>query len=275
MDQHRLKHLLETSMGSSGRITVLTGAGISAESGIPTFRGPEGYWTVGSRVYQPEEMATYSMFLKNPRAVWQWYLYRLGVCRRAAPNPGHHALVEMERLFTDRFTLVTQNVDNLHRRCGQSIANTYEIHGNIQWVRCAGGCSKDLLPLPSPVAVKTKDEPVSDTEWQALHCERCGGLLRPHVLWFDESYDEFYYGYESTLKTGRQTDLLLVVGTSGATNLPNQLVTEVYRRGGAIIDINLDTNPFGRLAERYERGMAIRGPSGTALPLILNQIEAE
>ena len=274
MDHQRLKHLLESSMISGGRITVLTGAGISAESGIPTFRGPEGYWTVGSRVYQPQEMATYQMFQQNPRAVWQWYLYRLGICRKAEPNQGHLALVEMEQHFAGRFTLVTQNVDNLHRRCGQSNENTYEIHGNIQCVRCANNCHDDLLPIPSAVSVKTKNAPISEAEWEALHCTRCGHLLRPHVLWFDEAYDETHYRYESTLEAGRKTDLLFVVGTSGATNLPNQLVAEVYHRGGVIIDINIDANPFGQLADRYERGMAILSPSGTALPLIVEKMTA-
>lgn len=272
MDHQRLKHLLEKSLCKGGRITVLTGAGISAESGIPTFRGPEGYWTVGSRVYQPQEMATFRMFRQNPRAVWQWYLYRLGVCRQASPNPGHRALVEMERRLPGRFTLVTQNVDNLHRRSGQSAENTYEIHGNIHWVRCAKACSDTLFPLPAPVSVKKKDELISDTEWQALHCERCGHLLRPHVLWFDESYDEAHYRYESTLNAGRQTDLLFVVGTSGATNLPNQLVAEVYHRSGIIIDINIESDRFGQLAEQYEQGMSIQQRSGIALPWILEQM---
>ena len=272
MDHQRLIQLLENSLGDGGRITVLTGAGISAESGIPTFRGPEGYWTVGSRVYQPEEMATWRMFQQNPRAVWQWYLYRLGVCRQADPNTGHHALVEMEQYFSGRFILVTQNVDNLHRRCGQSAENTYEIHGNINWVRCTNACSENLLPLPNPVTPKAKSEPISEPEWQALHCPRCGHLLRPHVLWFDENYDEFHYRYESTLEAGQQTDCLVVVGTSGATNLPNQLVAEVYHRKGAIIDINIEPNRFGQLAERYDRGLAIRKPSSIALPLIVKQM---
>ncbi len=274
MDQQRLRHLLKNALGGGGRITVLTGAGISAESGIPTFRGPEGYWSVGSSVYQPQEMATYQMFQRHPRAVWQWYLYRLGVCRNADPNQGHRALVEMERRFADRFTLVTQNVDNLHRRCGQRSENTYEIHGNIEWVRCANACHQELSPLPAAVSGKAKDEPITEAQWKALHCPRCGQLLRPHVLWFDESYDESYFRFESTLKAGRRTDLLVVVGTSGATNLPNQLVGEVYHRGGAIIDINVEANRFGQLAERYENGMAVRSPGGKALPVVVNEMHA-
>ena len=100
-----IRKMLATIARGDGRITVLTGAGISAESGIPTFRGPEGYWTVGSQVYQPQEMATFWMFTHQPDEVWKWYLYRMGVCARAEPNPGHLALAEMERRFGDRFTL--------------------------------------------------------------------------------------------------------------------------------------------------------------------------
>ncbi|MEJ2157234.1 MAG: Sir2 family NAD-dependent protein deacetylase [Desulfobacteraceae bacterium] len=274
MDHHRLKQLLAEGLNNERRVTVLTGAGISAESGIPTFRGPEGYWTIGSRVYQPQEMATLQMFRKDPRSVWQWYLYRLGVCRQADPNPGHFALADMEHQLPGQFTLVTQNVDNLHRKAGQSSDSTYEIHGNIHWVRCAANCGQPIMPLPDPVSVKKRDEPISDDEWQSLHCPRCRHLLRPHVLWFDESYNEEHYRYESTLDAGRQTGLLIVVGTSGATNLPNQLVAEVYHRSGVIIDINIASNLFGKLAERYERGMVIRQPSGIALPQIAQQMTA-
>lgn len=270
MDRQRLIELLHTSLDQGGRITILTGAGISAESGIPTFRGPEGYWTIGSQVFQPQEMATYKMFREDPRAVWQWYLYRLGVCRQADPNPGHLALVEMERLLPGRFTLVTQNVDNLHLRSGQGAGNTYEIHGNIEYARCANECSEDVVPIPKDVAGKAKNESISDVEWGKLQCRNCGHRMRPHVLWFDESYNEQHYRYESTLQTAMRTNLLVVVGTSGETNLPNQLATMVYRSGGALIDINIEPNRFGQLAERYDRGMSIREPSGTALPRIVD-----
>jgi NAD-dependent protein deacetylases, SIR2 family len=116
---------------SGGRLTVMSGAGISAESGIPTFRGTEGYWTVGSRVYHPQEMATRAMFDRSPREVWRWYLYRMGVCRQAAPNAGHRAVVDLERLLGERFTLITQNVDGLHLRAGSSPGRALQIHGNV------------------------------------------------------------------------------------------------------------------------------------------------
>ncbi|HVV49677.1 MAG TPA: Sir2 family NAD-dependent protein deacetylase, partial [Polyangia bacterium] len=101
-----------------GPIVFLTGAGISAESGIPTFRGAEGYWRVGSRNYQPTEMAAAAAFARMPEEVWRWYLYRRGVCRAAAPNDAHRALVALERRLGARFLLVTQNVDGLHLRAG-------------------------------------------------------------------------------------------------------------------------------------------------------------
>jgi NAD-dependent deacetylase len=274
MDANRMTRLLKEAVESTGGITVLTGAGISAESGIPTFRGPEGYWTVGSRIYQPQDMATLKMFQQNPREVWQWYLYRMGVCRQANPNSGHMALIALESLFPDRFTLVTQNVDNLHLRAGHRQHNTFQIHGNIFFFRCSKSCSSKIDPIPKEIHPKGKNDRVTRTEWQLLHCPDCGGLMRPHVLWFDETYNERYYHLESTLEAAHNTELLIVAGTSGATNLPNQVVWEVYRHGGIIIDINIDTNPFSRLADSYHRGASIRQPSSQALPWMIDCLKA-
>lgn len=273
MDDDRIDRLLHEAVSSHGGITVLTGAGISAESGIPTFRGPEGYWTIGSRVYHPQEMATLEMFRKNPKQVWQWYLYRMGICRRANPNAGHRALIDMECLFPDRFTLVTQNVDNLHLRAGHREQNTFQIHGNVFFLRCSENCNTAICPIPKQIHPKGKDEPISETQWRLLHCPDCGSLLRPHVLWFDESYNERYYRLESTLKAARNTDLLIVAGTSGATNLPNQVVWEVYEHAGIIIDINIETNPFSRLADSYRRGASIRQQSSKALPWLTARLK--
>lgn len=272
MYTEQLHALLDRVDLTAGRISILTGAGISAESGIPTFRGPEGYWTIGSTVYQPQQMATYRMFCDNPEAVWQWYLYRLGVCQSARPNPGHNALVKLENMLQERFTLITQNVDNLHLAAGQSIERTFQIHGNLFFVRCSADCSPQILPLPQGVSAKTKDTPLRTEEHRLLTCPACGSWLRPHVLWFDEIYNEHYYRLESTLEAARQTALLIVVGTSGATNLPNQVVVEAVRRNACLIDVNIDTNPFGQLAETYHRGMAVREASSGALPTIVKAI---
>src|SRR5215467_12132598 len=139
------------ALAREGRVVVLTGAGISAESGIPTFRGKEGYWTVGSKEYHPQELATHEAFTAMPWDVWAWYLYRRTVCRRAEPNPGHHAIVRMAAALPDRFALVTQNVDGLHRRAGSPDASTYPIHGDISLMRCSAECGLDRWPIPDAV----------------------------------------------------------------------------------------------------------------------------
>lgn len=269
-----LRELLQDMARKKGRITALSGAGISAESGIPTFRGPEGYWQVGSTVYQPQEMATFAMFSRMPEAVWQWYLHRMGVCRRAEPNAGHYALVEIEAQLEDRFTLVTQNVDGLHLRAGSSLRRTLQIHGNVHAMRCSLACTPAVYPIPGEVAPKERDEPLGEEDRRLLRCPLCGVRSRPHVLWFDECYDEEHYHFHSALKAAEKTDLLLVIGTTGTTNLPNQIAQEVFRRGGAIVDINIEMNPFARLARQCERGFFFRAPSATALPEVAAALRA-
>ena len=123
-----LEEILAEVRAARGAVVALTGAGISAESGIPTFRGEEGIWVVGSRHHVPQEMATRAMFDARPDEVWRWYLHRFGVCGAAAPNAGHRALVALERALGERFTLVTQNIDGLHRRAGSR--RVLAIHGD-------------------------------------------------------------------------------------------------------------------------------------------------
>ncbi len=264
-----IKNLLRDVARKSGHITVLTGAGISAESGIPTFRGPEGYWTIGSKEYHPQEMATHSMFMQNPDEVWKWYLYRLGICQSAEPNQGHLALVEMENCFKDRFTLITQNVDGLHLRAGNTLENTFQIHGNISYMRCSRECSADVFPIPEDVPEKAKGEELTEKDRKLLTCPNCGKQTRPHVLWFDETYNEHFYHYSSSLEMARKTAMLIVVGTSGATNLPNQVAWEVYRHGGIIIDVNIQENPFSDMALGSDRGYFMKEGSSMALPAVL------
>lgn len=265
----KIQEQLKKDVAAQINIVALTGAGISAESGIPTFRGPEGYWTVGSTVYRPQEMATFHMFTHYPEEVWQWYLYRMGVCAQALPNAGHQALVDMEKRFGKRFTLITQNVDGLHLRAGNSPERTLQIHGNVFFMRCSLECSPAIYPIPKEVQPKTKDEPLTDKDKELLICPLCGARSRPHILLFDEVYNEEHYHFHSALKAAREAGLLIVVGTSGSTNLPNQVVREVYHRGGRIIDINIDSNPFGDLAASTERGCLIRQPGTRALPALL------
>ena len=256
---------------TGGRLTVLTGAGISAESGIPTFRGPEGYWTVGSKEYRPEQMATHAMFSRDPWEVWAWYLYRRTICEKAQPNAGHQAIAEMEKIFEDRFRLITQNVDGLHLRAGNTEARTFQIHGNLHVLRCAANCCQRLFPFPTQIGEKKKNELVTEEEKEWLICPDCQGIARPHVLWFDEYYDEHFFRAESALQWAGITDLLLVIGTAGATNLPMQIGGMVSRNPHAIlIDINPQGNPFRNMAKNHPRGFVMEGGSGENLKKILS-----
>jgi NAD-dependent deacetylase len=261
---HRLHRLLE----EHGSMIVLTGAGISAESGIPTFRGKEGYWVAGSREYQPLDMATFRMFQRDPEAVWAWYLYRRGVCHAAQPNEGHRAIVELERRFGDRFRLITQNVDGLHIRAGNTLDRSYQIHGNINFARCARECGQAIWSLPElPGPARKRNEPLTDNERQCLRCPACGGWARPHILWFDECYDEEHFRFESSIRAAAEAELLLVAGTSGVTNLPLQVGRYAAATGTLILDINIEPNPFSRLAESCG-GVFLQGTSAALLPAI-------
>lgn len=253
-------------------ITVLTGAGVSAESGIPTFRGPEGYWTIGSRNYQPSEIATQAMFQRNPKEVWKWFLYRRGICEDALPNPGHLAIVKMEKLLGSRFRLVTQNVDGLHLRAGSNIDRTYQVHGNLNYMRCTRVCSSTIFPLPFGLSRKARDYDLSTSEWGMLVCPKCGTITRPHVLLWDEYYDEQYYRFESSLDAASKTALLIVVGTTGSANIPNQIVATVLERGGTIIDINPNFNVFSEAARQSAEGLFLQGNSASILPTLADLV---
>jgi NAD-dependent deacetylase len=267
----RLEDLLRGVEGRGGKVSVLTGAGISAESGIPTFRGPEGYWTVGSEEYRPEEMATQAMFSIDPWEVWAWYLYRRTVCRKASPNPGHLAVVRMEEILGDRFRLITQNVDGLHLRAGSTPDRTFQIHGNLHFMRCAAACSARIYPMPSEMQDKGRNQPLSEQEKAALHCPECGGITRPHVLWFDEFYDEHFYRANSAIQWASGSGLLLVVGTAGATTLPMQIGRMVSQNPDAVlIDVNPNANPFQALARNHPTGIVLEGNSGEVLPKVVD-----
>jgi NAD-dependent deacetylase len=260
--------------GARGRVLVLTGAGVSAESGIPTFRGPEGFWRVGSRNYLPEELATLEAFEKLPDELWAWYLYRRWCCRAAEPNAAHRALVELEERLGDRFTLVTQNVDGLHLRAGNSRARTLEIHGNLDFIRCTAGCTtraRDLVPMPAAFDAWPKERALSLAERELLRCRHCGARARPHVLWFDEFYDEELFRAQSALEAARATDLLLVVGTSGQTTLPMRIAETVCARTKPIVVLNLDESPFDLFA-RMSGGGVILGKAGESLPEVARRL---
>ena len=268
MLRERLETLL-SDLNPRKSITFLTGAGISAESGIPTFRGSDGYWTVGSKVYQPQEMATRAFFQKEPWEIWRWYLYRRGVCSQAKPNEAHHALVRMEQAKPAVFHLITQNIDGLHTLAGNSDRHLYEVHGNGHQMRCAARCSLERYPIPAGVLDKPDDKtPLTDEERALLVCPRCGHHTRPHVLWFDEYYEEPLYRSDTAMAAAASASVLITVGTSGATSLPVNAVIAAERRGAILIDVNPEPNPFQQFAEDHG-GLWLPGSSSQWIPTLV------
>lgn len=242
---------------NSRNIIVLTGAGISAESGLPTFRDKDGYWTKGSKNYHPMELARNSAFKEEPAVVWEWYHYRRNLYAKTEPNKGHYALVELEKLFKEKnkeFHLVTQNVDGLHRKAGSKPESMFEIHGNIFFMRCFKECTNELVPI-------------KNSETGVPICQHCGSPMRPHVLWMDEFYDEDYYKFTTVAHLGDEMDALMIVGTTLQTNLPYQLVNLAYYKKVPTIAINLESlglDQYGMLE--------LQGKSGEILPGIISKL---
>lgn len=268
----RLGELAREARGQGGRVVFLTGAGISAESGIPTFRGPEGYWTVGSRNYRAEELGTRAAFRQMPEEVWAWYLYRRGVCRAAEPNAAHRAIVDVERALGEDLWVITQNVDGLHRRAGTSPERLFEIHGNIDFLRCEDEHPR-LRPIPDTIDVSwDKTRRLTEEERRTLRC--CAGerWSRPHVLWFDERYDEALFRFESSLRAAFEASMLIVVGTSGATTLPSHIVSIAAQRRIPVICINADPSPFTEIAASLPRGLVFFGRACDYVPLVARVI---
>ncbi len=228
------------------RVVALTGAGISAESGVPTFRGEDGLW----KQYRPEELATPQAFMSDPELVWEWYFYRRQLISEAEPNPGHKALVELERLLGDAFTLITQNVDGLHRRAGSE--KPIELHGNIFVNRCHD-CAR-----------RFPDDALNFEELPP-RCPDCGGPVRPGVVWFGESLNPV--DIEDAFMKSQQATLFLSIGTSAVVH-PAAALPETAKRSGAhLIEINPSSTPLSPLADRV-----IRESSSQALPRLVEAV---
>ncbi len=259
------------------RVVVLTGAGISAESGVPTFRGPGGYWTSDDgRKHRAIDLARASTFARVPGLVWRFYLERLRHVRGVEPNVAHAALVTLEDALGDRFTLVTQNVDGLHRRAGSGPRRTFAIHGDLASVRCGADCGREVVSLPaSALELAEAELPVRPSEPPAaLACPRCGAWMRPHVLWFDECYDEGWFRFDSTCAAIRAADLLVVVGTSGATSLPNLVVDDADSRRVPFLVIDTDPGAFSERADRSHHAAFLRGPATRLVPVVVEALLA-
>lgn len=230
-------------LAQAARVCVLSGAGTSAESGVPTFRGPGGLW----RNFKPESLATPEAFHNDPRLVWEWYDWRRSVLSQVKPNLGHFALAQLEQRLQDRFTLVTQNVDGLHNRAGSQ--RILKIHGDIWWTLCLA-CNQ----VQSDFRVPLPELPP--------HCP-CGGMLRPAVVWFGESLPSLTW--EQAQDAARQCDLFLVVGTSAVVYPAASLAPLAQRHGARIIEINMEETPLSGAAE-----LSLRGPSGEILPQLID-----
>ena len=265
-----LGNRLATAVGERGSVVILTGAGVSAESGVPTFRGEDGYWTLGSHHHHPQEMATHAMFQRDPVGVWSWYLHRLGICRNAQPNPAHVAIAKTQSLLGTRCTLITQNVDGLHARAGSPHATSLAIHGDIQHKRCIQGCRPPLQDIPLDGLGVVRDSRATDAQMNALRCAQCDGLTRPHVLWFDECYDEALYRMESALRATLEASAVISVGTTGTTSLPARILQIARERKILVLDVNPEVNPFAETAD--ETGGWVRASAGNALPPLLSEL---
>jgi NAD-dependent deacetylase len=245
---------------TANKIVALTGAGVSAESDVPTFRDAQtGLWAS----FNPQELATPEAFQRNPRRVWDWYAYRREKVLSVSPNPGHMALVEMEKRVApasvpagrdagtthSSFTLITQNVDGLHQRAGSQ--NVIELHGNISRVKCS---IDDLLVA----------------EWQTdadglARCPRCNGLLRPDVVWFGEMLPRS--ALEASFAASENASVFFSIGTSSVVHPAASLPMLALARGGIVIEINPEETALTESAT-----YSLRGKSGEILPELVQTV---
>jgi NAD-dependent deacetylase len=235
-------------MRTDSRVTVLTGAGVSAASGVPTFRGPDGLW----KTYRPETLATAESFLRDPKLVWEWYDWRRQVLATKIPNAAHRVLSNWSRRYP-QFTLITQNVDGLHERAGTQ--NVVRFHGSIWDVLCWQGCPisparwhDDTVPFP-----KIPPE-----------CPYCGGLIRPGVVWFGEGIDP------DVLQRSLDAvncDVFLTIGTSALVQPAASLVHEARRRGAFTVEMNVEETPASRSID-----LVLKGPAEEILTRIERMI---
>ncbi len=227
-------------------ITVLTGAGISAESGVPTFRGEQGFW----RQQRPEDIATPQAFWRDPKFVWEWYDLRRQTIKEARPNSGHYAILDLENQKPN-FNLITQNIDGLHQLAGSR--NIIELHGNIWQIRCTK-CGN---------VEENYDVPIREIP---PNCKKCRALGRPNVVWFGEMIP--MAAIDKTLVAIEQCQIMLIVGTSGVVEPAASMGLLAKQTGKTVIEVNLEPTVNSHLYD-----MNINGKSGEILPLLFKSVE--
>ncbi|MEE9156251.1 MAG: NAD-dependent deacylase [Gemmatimonadota bacterium] len=238
----------------SSRVVAATGAGMSSESGIPTFRDAlEGLWAH----YDPEQLATRSGFQSNPARVWGWYNYRRGLISSAEPHPGHHALARLETILPD-VVVVTQNIDGLHLRAGSS--TVLELHGNINRFKC--------FDLDHPAAVELPVAP-DDGPLEPPPCPECGSPLRPDVVWFGEMLPPGVF--ERAERHAAACEVMLVIGTSGLVYPAAGLPAVARATGASVIEVN--TAPSD-LTFSGSVDIFLEGPAGELIPELVQRMEA-
>ncbi len=232
---------------NSKKIVFFTGAGISAESGIPTFRGSNGIWNK----LKPEELANFNAFLKNPELVWEWYQHRRKIVNETKPNKGHLAIALFENYF-DSVTVITQNIDNLHKRAGSK--TVYELHGNIERNYCID-CHSFYNDNPESLGKIPK-------------CKKCGGLIRPDVVWFGEFLPQDQFSKSE--KAVRECDIFFSVGTSSIVFPAASLIYTAKDSRCFMIEVNINRTETSHLFDKVFLGQA-----GKVLPEILNKIKSK
>ncbi|PJZ46652.1 NAD-dependent deacylase [Leptospira brenneri] len=231
---------------SAKNILFLTGAGISSESGIPTFRGEGGYW----KTYKAEELATPEAFASHPEVVWDWYDWRRKICFEAKPNDGHLTIANWQSI-PQTVKVITQNVDGLHPRAGSQ--NLLEIHGNIFRARCTTCREKFLLG----------EDGISEPGLK--YCPNCESLLRPDIVWFGESYDSKLL--TKAWEQSKEAHVVFVVGTSANVSVPANLALTAIRNGALGIEINPETTALTSSIQLH-----FAGKSGEILPEIFKEV---
>jgi NAD-dependent protein deacetylase/lipoamidase len=242
------------------RAMTLTGAGVSAESGIPTFRGADGAGFWGR--YDPLELASRAGYERNPERCWAWYAMRRAQLRGVEPNPAHYALARLGAYYPD-FTLVTQNVDGLHERAGSR--GVIELHGNLAHVKCL----VENRPVPyedPPDAPVVTEETLERGEWPVVpRCPQCGGLLRPDVVWFGEMLPAIAFARAED--TAERCEVCFVVGTSAEVYPAASLPETAREHGALIVEVNPEETDLSRWAD-----LSLRGPAGVVLPALAEKI---